>query len=304
MYLEVYPDIVFIINFVIDVILILLLKIVNKKSISLLRVLLSGIAGGVSAAVVSIFPWMNIILKFTLSYLLGSVLMIFIAFGKLKQLDFIKQWLVLNLITYFVGGFINSIYYHTNIRLVLINIGNGNVFSNIPALYILIGISLVTVVALIAIWFLRLLMTHRPLIYEVELFLKDCHVKTKGLMDTGNCLYDPISRKPVMVIDNVLIDQFMTPELKEGMEKAKAYLSGKASDIHLQEYNDYVTSFSYIPYRSVGKTGLLLGFRLDKLLIYTDKECICNEKVTAAICDNRLISGKEDYHVILHKELL
>ena len=37
----------------------------------------------------------------------------------------------------------------------------------------------------------------------------------------------------------------MTPELKRYGKAEPIY--PKASDIHLQEYNDYVTSFSYIP---------------------------------------------------------
>ena len=266
MYLEVYPDVVFIINFLVDVILVLLLKVVNKKSSSLLRIALSAATGATSAVIISLFPWMNIFIKFTLIYLFASVLMIFIGFGKLKPSDFVKQWIVLNLITYFVGGLINSVYYHTNIRLLLINIGNGNVFSNISVLYMVIAISIVTVIALIAIWILRLYQTHRPLIYEVELVLRDCHVRTKGLMDTGNCLYDPIKRRPVMVIEESLMEELMTPELKQAMEVAKTYLNGNSSDIHSQEYDDNVLQFSFIPYRSVGKTGMLLGISLDKVL--------------------------------------
>lgn len=304
MLLEVYTDIVFLINFFIDVILIFLLKKVNKKDSSKLRIALAATVGGACAAVISIFPWMNIILRFTLMYVATSLLMIVIAFGKLKISDMIKQWIVLNLITYFVGGFMNSIYYHTNLRLFFINLGNGNIFSNASALYIIVSVCAVAVVSVFVLWLLRLYQIHRPLIYEVELVLGERSVLTKGLMDTGNCLYDPISKKPVMVIENSLIESLLTPNIRQDMEMARNYLEGKADDIPYLGYDDRLLRFSYIPYRSIGKTGMLLGIKLDKVLIHTEKENICNERVTVAICDNRLTDGKDDYHAILHKELL
>lgn len=304
MYLEVYPDIVFLINFFIDFILIFLVKKVNKKCSSLLRLALAAATGGICAVIECIFPWMNPIVRFAFMYFASSLLMIIIAFGRLKLSDIVKQWIVLNLITYFVGGFMNSVYYHTNIRLFLINISNRNFFGNLSGLYVIVSVCIITIVTLVIVWVLRLYLIHKPLIYDVELVLKNRHVRTRGLMDTGNCLYDPIHRKPVMVMENSLADKLMTPKIKLDMENAICYLEGKSDDMPLPEDNEQGFRFCFIPYRSVGRSGMLLGIKLDKVMIHTDKESICNEKVTAAICDNRLTCCKRDYHVILHKELL
>lgn len=304
MYLEVYPDIVFLINFSIDLILILLVKKVNKKRSSNLRIILASAMGAICAAIVSINPWMNPLLRFIWMYIVASLLMVFIAFGKIKPSDMLKQWIVLNLITYFVGGFMNSVYYHTKLRILLIRIGKGNIFSNVSVSYVIFSISIIAIITLFMIWLLRLYQVHKPLIYDVELIIEDRHVRTKGLMDTGNCLYDPIRGKPVMLIENEMIDELLTDKIKEDMETAISYMNGKSEDMFRQQADDSMLRFSFIPYRSVGGSGMLLGFRLDKVMIHTDKECICNEGVTAAICDSGLISGKKDYHVILHKELL
>lgn len=301
LYLEVYPDIVFLINFFIDLILIFLLKKVNKKHSSKLRMTLAAMLGAVSAVIIAVFPWMNEIYKFIIMYLLASILMIFIAFGKLSISDLIKQWIVLNLITYFVGGLMNSIYYHTKLRALFI-IGKGNVFSNISIVYVVLTIVIITIIALFVIWLLRLYQIHKPLIYDVELILQDRRVLTKGLMDTGNCLYDPFNKSPVMVIENTLMEDLLTDKIKQEMDKAKSYLNGEIDEIPWN-HEDNAFPFSFIPYRSVGKTGMLLTARLDKVMVFTGKESICNEKVTVAICDNRL-TGNDDYHVILHKELL
>jgi len=303
LYLEVYPDIVFLLNFLFDLILIIILKKAGKKNSSPLRMISAASLGGGFAVILSIFPWINYFFKFIVMYVAASLLMIVVAFGRLKAADLFKQWVVLNLITYFIGGFINAVYYHTNLRLHLINIGRGVAFSNIPILYVCAAAVIVAVTSLFLIWLLRLYQLHRPLIYDVELIFNDRKVKTKGLMDTGNCLYDPLRSKPVMVMENTVMEQLMTPEIKSYVEEAKSFLEGKAKDFYWEKQADKIKGFSFIPYRSVGKCGMLLGVCLDKVIIHTGKEVICNEQVTAAICDNPLTDGK-DYHVILHKELL
>ena len=304
MYLEVYPDIVFAINFFIDLVLIFLVKKVNKKSSTKLRLILAAATGAICAVIVSIFPWMNPIIKFVLMYAAASLLMIVIAFGKLKLLDMIKQWIVLNLITYFVGGFINSIYYHTNLRISLINLGKGIILSDLSYLYVFVAVGVITIVALFVLWLLRIYLIHRPLLYDVDLFLENRHIRTRGLMDTGNCLYDPILRRPVMIMESSVVDELLTPRIRQEMDMAMSYLEGKTEEADNHQYSDGIFRFSFIPYRTVGKCGMLLGIRLDKVIIHTENESICNERVTAAICDNRLTGGREDYHVILHKELL
>ena len=303
MYLEVYPDVVFFLNSIVDIILIFILKKVNKKNSSIARIILAGAAGASPAVVLSIFPWMNYFLKFVLMYVLASLLMILIAFGKLKAADLLKQWIFLNLITYFFGGFMNAIYYHTNFRLYLLNFGRGSIFSNIPLIYVCTAAGAIGATAVFLLWLFRLYQLHRPLIYDVELVLKDRRVRTKGLMDTGNCLYDPVLKRPVMVMENDLIEQLATPEIKNGIKQAKNFLEGKTTEISWETQGDKIYRFSFIPYRSVGKCGMMLGIRLDKVMIYTENETFCNEKVTAAICDNPL-SDNKDYHVILHKGLL
>lgn len=304
MYLEVYPDIVFILNFCIDFFLIFLLKKINRKQSKFFRMAMAAVIGAVSAVIISIFPWMNIFVKLFLMYVTASILMIVIAFGRLKPMDYIKQLVVLNLITYFVGGLMNSVYYHTNFRLILVNLGNGIIFSNISWVSVGVAVLAITALSLFLLWLLRLYHNHAPLTYEVELVLKNRTVHTKGLMDTGNCLYDPIFKKPVMVMENSLAEELLTSEFRKDMEAARNYLEGKETEPGLWESGlSEAIRFSFIPYRAVGKSGMLLGIKLDKVLIHTGKETICNEKVTAAICDNRL-SAREDYHVILHKELL
>jgi stage II sporulation protein GA (sporulation sigma-E factor processing peptidase) len=305
LYLEIYPDIIFILNFFVDFILLFLLKKVNRKSSSIIRIIGAAFVGGLFAVLISIVPWILAVFRFLLMYVVASVLMIIIAFGRLKITDLIKQVIALYLITYFVGGLMNSIYNHTNFRFYLINMGNGLIFSNISWGYVAVIALLLIPTAIFLLWLMRWYRSNAPETYEVELVMEDRSVHTKGLMDSGNCLYDPIYRRPVMVIENSLLDQLLSPEFQKDLVNAKRYLGeNDLNSTHWDIGNEHALRLRFVPYQSIGKKrGMMVGLMLDKVLIHTGKETICNEKITAAICDNSL-SSKDDYHVILHKELM
>jgi stage II sporulation protein GA (sporulation sigma-E factor processing peptidase) len=305
LYLEVYPDIIFILNFFIDFILLFLLKRVNRKRSNVPRLIGAAAIGATFAVVISIVPWMNVIVRFIIMNLIAAMLMLRIAFGKLEKSDLLKQVIVLYLITYFVGGLMNSIYYHTNFRLYLMKMGDTLIFSNISWKFVIVLMLLLVPVILFILWLLRCYQNNVRETYEVELFLENRSVHTKGLMDTGNCLYDPIYKKPVMVIENSLLEELLSTEFRKDLKSAKYYMEG--NDFNIGQWDigcEHLLRLRFVPYQSIGKSqGMMLGLLLDKVLIHTGKETICNEKVTAAICDNHL-STKDDYHVILHKELL
>jgi stage II sporulation protein GA (sporulation sigma-E factor processing peptidase) len=303
LYLEVYPDVIFILNFIIDFIFLFILKKVNRKSSSILRLAGAAAAGAVSAVIIGIYPWMNEIIRFLFLNIAASILMVVIAFGRLKLTDLFKQVVVFYLITYFVGGFMNSIYYYTDIRLLLISLGNGLFFSNMSWKFILIVLFILTPAVVFFIWLFRWYRANSPQTFEVELVMEERRILTRGLMDTGNCLFDPIYKKPVMVIENALMEELLTPDFLREFMEAKSYLKENDFDkVRLNMENEHLLRLRFVPYQSVDKKGMMIGLILDKVLIHTGKETICNEKVTAAICDNCL-STKDNYHVILHTGL-
>jgi stage II sporulation protein GA (sporulation sigma-E factor processing peptidase) len=278
---------------------------VNKKSSSWKRLIGAAASGAVFAVIVGIFPWMNIIVRFVLMNVVAAIIMLFIAFKRMKMADLFKQVITLYLITYSIGGLINSIYYHTDFKLYLMNLGNALTFSNISWRFIISVILLLIPVVLLIFWLYRRCQSEVRETYEVELFLENRSIHTKGFMDTGNCLYDPVFKKPVMVIESSLLEHLLSTEFCKDLDQAKQYLDENADGImQLDIKDEHLRRLRFIPYQSIGKTqGMMLGLLLDKILINTGTQKICNEKVTAAICDNHL-STKEDYHVILHKDLV
>lgn len=304
MYLEVYPDIIFILNFSFDLILLYLLKKINRRDSKRRRLILAAAVGGMVAVVAGILPWLPNIVKICLLAVIGAFLMIRVAFGPLKTIEFLKQWVVLNILTYFVGGFLNSIYYQLKLRVQYIEMGNGITFSTLS--WKIVGLCIIVMIPIV----LLVQRVYReqkgaiPITYSVELVYDSQIVHAKGLMDTGNGLYDPLYSCPVIVIEQSLITQLFTSEFRQEIEETICFLDGGQFDISQWKLSDAsIGKIRMIPYRSVGKCGMLVGVQLDKLLIHTDRETICTEKVTAAI-SNTVLSNQKDYQVILHKALL
>ena len=106
--------------------------------------------------------------------------------------------------------------------------------------------------------------------------------RCKGLLDTGNSLYEPLSRKPVSILER--------SELKK-------------YSICIKE-----EQYRVVPYHSLGtKQAILEAFVADKIQIAPmegdeKSDCIEREKVIIGIYEGKL-SQDERYQIILHPDL-
>lgn len=113
-----------------------------------------------------------------------------------------------------------------------------------------------------------------------------CKVRLKGyenqlelnaLIDTGNSLKEPISGKPVSVIEE---DAFR-----------------KLQEVKIEE------KLKMIPYHSIGKNnGMLEGYEIPEMIIESEEGSIQWQKVIVGISKNR-ISASGKYQMILHPDL-
>ncbi len=102
-----------------------------------------------------------------------------------------------------------------------------------------------------------------------------------ALMDTGNKLYDPFYHKPVILVDEKMIQEMLLYCREKCPEK-----------LH------------FIPFHSVGKeNGLLEGITFDCVSIKWQEKQIKFREVIAAATKESLYRGKE-YQVIFHCGLL
>lgn len=119
------------------------------------------------------------------------------------------------------------------------------------------------------------------LVYPVELILNGEKFCCNGLMDTGNCLYEPFHGAPVILLQD-----------EECIRTLKLQLEKRPESLRL------------VPYSSVGKKeGLLEGALLEQVTIRTEeREEEFHESIVAAACE--FTAAKKAYQVILHPDML
>lgn len=122
------------------------------------------------------------------------------------------------------------------------------------------------------------------LLYPVTLIDGEMEIHMLALLDTGNGLIEPISKKPVCLVGKNVFEE---NRAKEGGRK---------------EFQPQ--KFRIIPYHSVGKEkGILSGYEMERLIIDTDEKKVIIEKPMIGISEVP-VSGGGSYQMILQPELL
>lgn len=106
----------------------------------------------------------------------------------------------------------------------------------------------------------------KEIICNIELILDEKHVKMKALLDTGNLLEDPISKRPVVIVDKEKVKDLFDERYFRMID---SLIGG--DNIPQRIVND--RRIKMIPYVSVGKNGgILIAYVVDKLKVeYQDE---------------------------------
>lgn len=139
--------------------------------------------------------------------------------------------------------------------------------------------------------------------YEVSLNLRLEGKKSelKGFIDSGNQLIDPLTGCPVIIAEFAQIKELFPREVQEKLAR------GTQSDpseilVHLQNH-PLSSRFTLIPFKSLGSTGVLLGFRPDEVVLLREGEVLRRSDVAVGIYYQSL-SPDAAYHVLVPGILL
>lgn len=263
-----YLDVIFLTAFLLDFTVLFFFGKLFSFEVKGIRLLLGAFIGGIF----EILPWVlpftiPMLLRIPIIYIGIPILQLLLTYLLKRWQDFVKGILFYYGIVFLMGGLLEWLMRKLP-----------GVFQSKYNLLLLCG----------AIIFLLLFfMKCKEILYEqlkisdtylaVQLLIGDKKISCMGLMDTGNQLFDPISKKPVIIIERrLLAENEIKPELNR---------------------------YRLIPYKSVGKQdGLLEGFVAEKLLIEEKKHIRVIEKVVVGIYDGEL-SKDRAYEVILNPML-
>lgn len=180
--MKMYIDLFFIFNFIIDFIITLSVSIILKRKSSYIRMILSSLLGGVSSLL--LFTSLNKILI----EIISIILMVVISFGYKGIRYVIKNILYMYILSTLLGGII----YLFNIKV------SNNVFLS----YLIIIIIAIEVMILYIKENKKMKNIYNNY-YKVDIYFKsNDKLSLIGFVDTGNNLYDPYKKRPIILISN------------------------------------------------------------------------------------------------------
>ncbi len=276
----VYADMLFLVNFIINMMLLKVMCIFMKYHTKLLRVIIASGVGGIYA-VCMFYPQLKML--YILPFKIGiSVIMIFIVIPKCSIVKLIKCLAIFYLTSFSFAGIMLSLIYITNFTQSDVPFIRNGVFYFDISIYTLI-ISSIIVYALL--WLTSAVFNKNKLLgirkLKIGLGQKECVLS--ALCDTGNLLTDPISQMPVIIADKKSIMPLFPagiPDITNGC------LSGAKVRV--------------IPYSSLGaKDAIMTGFVPDRVeLDGKSAHGVIVGISEEALCDN------DEYNALFNPNIL
>ena len=244
--MRIYIDLFFLFNTIMDIIIITSVSILLKRNTTYKRILISSLLGGISSLM--LFTSINRLLL----ELITIILMITIAF-KYKN---IRYFLTNILYTYILSILLGGLIYLFNSKVTL------NIYLN----YLVIIVLSIEVMTLYIKENKKIKNTYNNY-YKVDIYFKDKEkISLIGFLDTGNNLYDPYKKRPIILVD------------KKYQKEDK---------------------FILVPYHTINGEGLLKCIKPKK--VYIEKIGYKTNLLVAFSSSPSTINGVE---VLLHKDLM
>lgn len=280
--MKVYLDVFYLVNFLLNLFVFEILNLfLKKKAVSGRSIAASAIGAGFAVIIVVCGIKTQIVI-FVVMYLFVSSLMIRIAYGKTSFLGMVRYAVSFYLTAVFLAGGILYIK------------GMAGVYNTSLFFLLMTTIILVFVAQKICAT-VRQEVKRNGEIFSVRITYNGRSVAGTAFWDTGNNLYEPVSRKPVSIIEYKLFRHMLSENERACFRRA----------LHTFEPDRFGrVLLRYIPFHALGTTrDYIPGICVDDMEIrVSGKKSIHTGKIWLGICDGFLSSDKE-YEVLLHSKI-
>ncbi|MET3698070.1 stage II sporulation protein GA (sporulation sigma-E factor processing peptidase) [Bacillus oleivorans] len=262
-------------------------------------------AAGVLASF-SVFGYVSSFLSFLLHPLVKlalSFLIVWTAFGFRRFKFFLQATLTFYITTFIMGGGLIGLHYFLQYEsqfsqsLVIASVkGFGDPISWV---FVIIGFPVL--------WFISTKQSEKWEMSKIRfnetvkvyVEIADLKWNLTGLVDSGNQLYDPISKLPVMILSTSQLEDQIPSEILQTSQNPNHYLEGIIS---LPQGWDY--RLRMIPARTVGQSGeLLVAFKPDQIVIET-KSGGCIEPKGLIAFSSHSLSSEGMFDCIIHPKMM
>ncbi|MDY0396303.1 sigma-E processing peptidase SpoIIGA [Virgibacillus halophilus] len=298
--MAVYLDVVWALNLLLDWMLILLTQALTREKTKQFRIFTGALFASSIVPVTIYFP--DSFLNTIIGKLLFSIAIILISFRFNTVNRTLRVLAMFYFVTFSIGGGMIAVHFIAQRPAVInpdgmltMNQGFGDPVS---WLLVLIGFPLV--------WYFtkRRMDKHAAAkikydqLYPVSITIRDETYLTDGYIDSGNQLTDPLTKRCVVICDEIFLKNWFRENEWAMLKKAHEHLELEAIPERWQGY------IQLVPFHGVeGKNGFLFAIRPDKLMIQYGKQEVAATKVLIGIQFGRLAKD-QTYHCLLHPQIL
>lgn len=214
MYYELYVDILFLINFMMDYILLLLVKKILKCTATLGNIALGALVGALLTCLVVALPLPWWFIKFLLYHVGVNVLMLKLALHLQWDKKLWKAIFLLYISSFLLGGMLEYVRQY-------VEIGSLFFVLAIGCYYVSSGV-----------WkILSLIFKTGQCRCDVDLYMNGRCVTVPALIDTGNTLRDKFTGKAVSIIESQIAQELLDGEIPEGLRYISYHTIGRKNAV-------------------------------------------------------------------------
>lgn len=294
--MTIYIDIVLIENIIMNYIILFATAIVLKIKIKHIRIFIASLLG----AIYSVITYMGILKLYSsiVMKILLSILIVYIAFNPQSLKKMWKNLLIFYLTSFVFGGVAFALIYILKPQDILMK--NGLFLGTYPLKTVLLGAIISFLVILVAFKIIKDKFSKKDLFCDLEIKINNKIVKTTAMIDTGNCLKDPITNNPVVVIEHTLLYECIPKQILNNLDNI---IGGDFEGIPQEIKETYISKLKLIPYSSLGKqNGILLGIKPEYVKVSTEE----NERIINAIIGiyNKSLTKRGEYRALIGVECI
>ncbi|WP_042144990.1 sigma-E processing peptidase SpoIIGA [Paucisalibacillus sp. EB02] len=298
--MTIYLDAVWVLNFLLDFMLLMLTQALCRESTPKSRLILGAFFASLIVPMTLYFP--NSYITTVFGKILYSILIILVTFRFITFNRMLKQLLLFYFVSFAIGGGLFAAHYLLQSPVALSAIGFLSFSSGygdpISWVFVVIGFPIVF-------WFTKNRLDKHAIekirydqLYEVSIRIKNKAFSTTGFIDSGNQLVDPLTKRPVIICDEIFLQQWFTKEEWQNLKQAY-------EEFNIEQIpNSWENYIQVVPFHGVeGKSKFLFTIRPEKLTILYHNQQIEATKVLIGIQFADLTKDKR-YNCLLHPQII
>jgi stage II sporulation protein GA (sporulation sigma-E factor processing peptidase) len=288
-------------NLLFDSLLLYLTAIFLKREIRIGKILAGGFIG--SLIILLSFTPLNVYSSHPISKLIFSILMVLITFGFKRFTFFIKALLTLYVSTFLIGGALMGahyfIQYDSELTTKVLMSSVKGFGDPISWLFVLIGFPIAWHFSRKNVESMEMTKIQFDQIVTVSVKIDSETLIFKGLVDSGNQLYDPLSKLPVMFVSIKNQLETISESIKKLADDPEGLIKGST-----EFPEDWQSRLRIIPTRVIGQEHqLIIAVKPESILIeHNGTQYLCEKGLVSFTI--KQLSADDTFQCIVHPKML